>query len=107
MKISFSLAIVLLALTATLVCDAGEPDPTGSADLPADAQRVVDRHLACLELIRDPREPDSDKDRIIRHELQRLRCDQSRGMLLKMKDKYRANSKIVEALQNAESGGAT
>ena len=107
MKISRTLAIVFLAMTATLVCDAGEPDPTRSLKLPTDAQLVVDRHLSCLELIRDPREPDSGKDRFIRHELQRLRCDRSHEMLLKMKEKYRANSKILEALQNAESGGAT
>ena len=107
MKICPVLALMLFASATTLVCNAGEPVPTRSVKLPTEAQRVVDRHLTCLELIRVPREPANLEDRIIRRSLQRLRCDRSREVLLKMKDKYRADSKILETLQNAESGGAT
>ena len=107
MKISRSFAIMLLSLAATSISHAESPQTSPSLAIPRDAQRVVERHLTCLELIRDPRESGSEKDRYIEHELARLHCERSRTNLLKLKAKYRMNPEVLRVLRDAESGGAT
>ena len=98
------LVVTLVALSLTSWISAGDLSDSGLAALPSPARKAVERHSTCLELIRQPREAGSASDRLIRQQMQKLRCDKSYLSFQKTKKKYGNRPDVMAILERVEDG---
>ncbi|GHD68492.1 hypothetical protein [Jeongeupia chitinilytica] len=67
--------------------------------LPVDAAKMLDRGVTCSHFTGELNGDDSQRDREVKQEMRKLKCDSVDGEVTVMKKKYKSNGAVQKAVR--------
>jgi len=101
-KKTTSLFIVFLGLITLRQAYAVDRLETGFPELPNDARRVAERSVMCIYFAGEQHGDGGERDKEVWKRFKELRCSKVGHDLKVMRAKYKNNTKILSALQEAD-----